>query len=196
MKYHIDRKHPEHDKKQHFCKFCEKSFIFAESLQLHNLTYHEKTNLSFNGKGYSCDICLLEFETSEILKDHKWAHLDGKLKCCPYCDLKTEHLYTLKFHIDRKHSDKLEAKFSCEICKKTFIFEASCRKHTKRIHLDNLQENVCHVCGFSTKSKNNINRHINEKHEVQKHKKCPHCDYHTLKLSGIQIHIDGHHLML
>ena len=34
---------------------------------------------------------------------------------------------------------------------------------------------------------------ILSKHDSEKHEKCPHCDFHTWSLRGIQVHIDGHH---
>ena len=55
------------------------------------------------------------------------------------------------------------------------------------------QEHVCHICGFTTMSKLHIKRHILVKHQSDKHKKCPHCDFHTAYTHGIQTHIDGNH---
>ena len=38
--------------------------------------------------------------------------------------------------------------------------------------------------------------HMKNKHEVEKHTKCPHCDYHAPNNSKIHVHIDGHHAEL
>ena len=38
--------------------------------------------------------------------------------------------------------------------------------------------------------------HMKNKHEVEKHTKCPHCDYHAPDKSKIHVHIDGHHAEL
>ena len=37
---------------------------------------------------------------------------------------------------------------------------------------------------------------MKNKHEVEKHSKCPHCDYHAPNNSKIHVHIDGHHAEL
>ena len=60
-------------------------------------------------------------------------------------------------------------------------------------HKIRTQEHVCHICGFTTMSKLHIKRHILVKHQSDKHKKCPHCDFHTAYTHGIQTHIDGNH---
>ena len=141
----------------------------------------------------TCDVCNFQCTSVEELKNHKLEHQDGKFKLCFYCDFKIEDWIRLRFHIDRKHPEHGEKKYSCEICGKCFIFEQSCREHKRKRHPKNTQEHVCHICGFSTKSKLHINRHILAKHENDKHKKCPHCDYHTAYINGIHVHIDGNH---
>ena len=63
-------------------------------------------------------------------------------------------------------------------------------------HKIRTQEHVCHICGFTTMSKLHIKRHILVKHQSDKHKKCPHCDFHTgyslsetLVFASIKVHI-------
>ena len=101
----------------------------------------------------NCEICDLEFESLEALKDHKWEHQDGSFKCCPHCDYKHESLYLLKCHLESKHSEKYEKKYSCEVCEKTFAFEITCNKHKRKTHPKGNQEHVCHICGHSAHSK-------------------------------------------
>ena len=38
--------------------------------------------------------------------------------------------------------------------------------------------------------------HMHNKHEVDKHKSCPHCDFRGARISNIHKHIDGHHAEL
>ena len=38
--------------------------------------------------------------------------------------------------------------------------------------------------------------HMKNKHDIEKHSKCPHCDYHAPNNSKIHVHIDGHHAEL
>ena len=52
---------------------------------------------------------------------------------------------------------------------------------------------VCEKCGFSTISKHKLRSHIREKHEIEKHKKCPYCEYSSHQSTKILIHIDIKH---
>ena len=144
------------------------------------------------GKGI-CDICNMKCVSPATLKDHRLEHQDGKFKCCPFCDFKIEDWVRLRLHLDRKHSDQFEKNHSCDVCGKSFVFDVSCRDHKRKSHQKSDQDHVCHICGFSSKSKLHINRHILAKHEADKHKKCPHCDFHTAYIEGIHVHIDGNH---
>ena len=38
--------------------------------------------------------------------------------------------------------------------------------------------------------------HMFNKHEVDKHISCPHCDFHGARKGNIHVHIDGHHAEL
>ena len=52
---------------------------------------------------------------------------------------------------------------------------------------------VCEKCGFSTVSKHKLRDHIRAKHEVEKHRKCPFCDYRSEQKQKIHFHIDIKH---
>ena len=177
--------------KKHFmCRACGKVLENNETLEDH---LNNSSQCTSTLEQTSCDMCNLSFSSSKALKDHMLEHQDGKYKCCPHCSVKFEDWGRIRLHIDRKHPEHGEKKYSCDQCGKTFIFEASCREHKRKRHPKNQQEHVCHICGFSTMSKLHINRHILAKHEAERHKKCPHCDYHTAYIKGIHVHIDGNH---
>ena len=167
-----------------------------------------------------CDICNFECACKETLKTHKLQnHQDGKYKCCFYCDFKCLSWDNLKIHIDQKHPEHGVKKYVCGTCGRDYIFKASLQRHKAQNH----QKRVCHICGneffnkaslkdhlstihkigtmslvckmcpYSTTSKGCLRSHIQAKHTVKNHKKCPYCDYHTHMIHRIHVHIDSKH---
>ena len=205
LKCHIDRKHPEHGQKVHLCDLCGKGFIFQDSCKSHKKAQHEKafvekemsklTKQNLNNQKAVCEICNCESGSLDALKDHKLTHQDGIFKRCMYCKYTSKHWKSLKIHLDRKHPEHGEKKYSCDECGKSFIFEESCKFHKKSVHSksEDTQQKVCHICGFSTFYQGLLNQHILKKHEKDKHKQCPHCSYHVWSYCEIEVHIDGKH---
>ena len=205
LKCHIDRKHPEHGEKIHLCDLCGKGFIFQDSCKSHKKSQHEKayvekemsklTKQNSSNQKAVCDICNCESESLDALKGHKLEHQDGIFKCCMYCKYTNKHWNLLKIHLDRKHPQHGEKKYSCDECEKSFIFDVSCKSHKKIVHSksEDTQQKVCHICGFSTLTQGFLNQHILKKHEKDKHKQCPHCSYHVWSYREIEVHIDGKH---
>ena len=149
-------------------------------------------------------------------------HMIGKQICCPICDHKLLHWTNLKIHLDAKHPDFGEKKFSCDHCDKTFMFENSLKFH--KIHVQEKQRKICDICGFectsndtfkdhmllkhapkettqficekcdfSTVSLRKLTAHVDYKHNTEKHKQCPHCDFKSLRDQKLHIHIDSYH---
>ena len=142
----------------------------------------------------TCDLCFLSFDSPESLTSHKEVHQDGKFKVCMHCDYKSKDWVQVKYHIDRIHPEHSEKEHFCEICAKGFIYKGTLKLHTRKSHSGNEEgQRVCHECGFSAKSKSGYFNHMKSKHGADKHKKCPHCTFHTHTLGRIQIHIDGKH---
>ena len=67
------------------------------------------------------------------------------------------------------------------------------KDHLSTMHKIGTMSLVCKMCPYSTTSKGCLRSHIQAKHTVKNHKKCPYCEYHTHSLHRIQIHIDGKH---
>ena len=165
-------------------------------------------------------MCNLECQDLGAVKEHKFIkHQDGTLKCCTYCDYKIKGWYNLRRHIECNHPEHGEKKHFCDICGKAFFYKSMCVLHKNQKH----KQKHCHICGkqcfntgsledhlnavhdlgdkiynctsceFSTKSKANLKSHIAAKHNVQNHKQCPYCDYHTHMIHRIQIHLDSKH---
>ncbi len=54
---------------------------------------------------------------------------------------------------------------------------------------ENVTEFVCEICAYSTPSSMKLQRHKYEKHEVENHKQCPHCDFKAPYDQKVKIHI-------
>ena len=52
---------------------------------------------------------------------------------------------------------------------------------------------VCAICAYSTFSMKKLKRHIFVKHEVEKHKPCPHCEFKSPDSNSLDVHIDRKH---
>ena len=93
--------------------------------------------------------------------------MDGKETCCPYCIKKHTSFQKLKIHIDAVHPDHGEKKFSCNECKKDFIFESSYEWHKYIKHQKEKKSNhVCTICGYENANKTRLNDHMIELHNA------------------------------
>ena len=158
LKDHIETQHPDSSEKKHFCEQCNKGFIYQHSLNRHKLSHNErikhvcdicgveylsiqnfKEHMLFkhNSKDASdlvCEICGFSTISRLKLTVHIHAkHATGKHKQCLYCDFKTPWIQKLQIHIDVKHPDQGDKKFFCDHCPRSFIFEASLKKHMNKI---------------------------------------------------------------
>ena len=200
------------------CKFCKIDCFDKEGLKAHLLKEHKFERKS-NKEVKNCDLCLIAVSSRGLLKKHlKEKHCSGDKKCCPYCDYKSlQSWQSLKYHIDYRHSDMGEKKYLCDTCSEGFIYEDSVIIHKNTKHLKHvchicgmeytsesgLKEHmiiehrigseiknwICETCAYSAPTKKSLQIHDARKHAVDKHKKCPHCDYHTSAMHHMHVHI-------
>merc|ERR1711997_735074 len=89
---------------------------------------------------------------------------------------------------------KTKEKHICELCAIEYLSPTSLEQHMLRIHPSpDATDFVCDVCGLSTFSKMKLRRHKFVRHEMEKHKTCPHCDFRCPDKHNMNIHIDGKH---
>lgn len=173
------------------CSICVIEFPSKQLLKSHKLEKHKI------GEQYGCLYCNYK------VKNGRWIYL--------------------LYHIDTKHPDHGEKKHLCSLCSKGFIYESSVKLHKLRCGNEKDQKHMCHICGkhlslpslkehmllkhsfkdatklvcekcgFSTISKQKLKDHIRQKHEIEKHKKCPYCNWRTPQSQKIPVHIDHHH---
>ena len=150
-------------------------------------------------------------------------HRTGEQYNCEYCDLKFNGWPNLRYHTDVKHIESGENKFFCTKCPKGFSYQSSLKRHdsshlkwakkhiceicaTEYQTLNGFREHmaknhstgqeavlICDKCDFTAPLKSILLSHIRQKHDIDKHKQCPCCNFKTPQKQKLCIHIDVHH---
>ena len=176
LKYHIDYHHPKNGDKKHFCDTCNEGFIYKESVKLHKNSKHQKHVCHICGMEYSakmnlkehmlknhknesetknwiCETCAYSAPTKKSLNAHITVkHAIDKHENCPICEYHAPDMKHIHVHIDSKHPEHDKKTFVCNHCPRSFIFEASLKKHlenqrtmaknrAKKINLGLMQRN-------------------------------------------------------
>lgn len=118
------------------CDVCSRVFSNKRCLKVHMLTHKED-------KPYHCDQCTETFISKRCLEYHKRFHgekLEKTFKC-EYCFTTLCSEFSLKNHIQRKHS----VSAICEICKFECQTKESLKEHLKSYH----DPFFCAVCNKS-----------------------------------------------
>ena len=206
-KKHIDQFHPEHDEKKFVCDKCSMRFIFQVTLSghiceklkcekcdfstsyPHNLKHHVKTQHEKS----ICKKC-----NKSLDENHKCiSFVKRPLHSCPYCEYKDKPLQKMQRHIDAKHPEHDTKNFFCDKCDKSFIYQTTFNHHANYActysNTEKVPKLVCEICGFSTKLKTLLKSHVRNKHEPEKHNKCPYCDFRAPLAKQWKKHIDQFH---
>ena len=221
MKSHISVVHE--GKKEFQCDACDTPpFAYKSNLNRHKSDHCTGIVVKPPPQEMTCELCLTELKDGKMLKSHmQEQHMAEGLYCCLHCDKKCKQFIGLKYHIDIKHPESSEKKFFCNQCNKGFIYNSSvgfhmskntCVKHkcdlcgieyktlaAFQMHMaknHNTEEGpalMCDKCDFSAPHKLLLQHHTLTKHDIDKHKKCPCCDFTTMKTQALCIHIDNHH---
>ena len=94
---HVSKQHPA---KAYACGKCNKHFKSPEGLSIHMQTAHGQ---------YSCASCGKSFPDKFRLKQHRKNATKCKKFACPHCSSRFHAPHTLKQHIERNHTKKLDA---------------------------------------------------------------------------------------
>ena len=82
-----------------------------------------------------CELCGYSTMTKAQLNIHvkrrheseKWSHK------CQYCPFTSYCIQKFETHIDAKHPEHDEKKYSCDHCEESFIFERSLKRHISNV---------------------------------------------------------------
>lgn len=169
------------------CSSCEYSTNNSGHLTIHK-RIHDDTPLCV------CDICRKGFSRYDSLKMHMFRHMNiaEEITVLKEVPLSIED-YTkqiLQLKIMNKFYNVV--KLSCSKCDYETPIVDCMDKHFKTVHL-NVFNFSCQLCGFSTKSKNNLKQHMNYHFRENVHK-CSYCSYETINKSYVKKHENQVHL--
>ena len=93
------------------------------------------------------------------------------------------------------HKDSKHQKHVCDTCGMEYTSEHYLKEHKIKEHKigSEINEWVCETCAFSAPTKKMLGQHMRKKHVFDKHHKCPHCEYHSVDLKHVHVHIDSKH---
>lgn len=121
-----------HSDKIQECSKCGKKFKDIEYLKKHFRRHSD-------GKSFECDTCKKLFKTVKARWEHmQKSHMGYRL--CQKCPMKLKDEAELKEHMEVHATEK---PLQCDVCKKSFKYEAMLAKHSRR-HLETFT--TCPYC--------------------------------------------------
>jgi len=154
------------DLEEIYCNFCSKQYSSTALIKktndlLNHLYIHDIViNLNEQTRSWKCPSCPKVF----ISEDKMNKHIDyyhSEVVPCAYCGKIIKNRFARMRH-EREHKAKLEGKFSCEICNKSFI-DDSCLKRHIRIHTGEMPYQ-CSDCGKRFVQSSGLKQH--QKHHT------------------------------
>ena len=169
---HNQNHHVGYENRQKFvCDLCGEALLSGNALRRHKMIHSAGKE-----KNFVCDICGKAMTTQFYLVKHKrQQHVRGKDIKCEHCDRLFRRKDGLRRHIDSKHPDTSEKKFTCTICEKSFIFKISLCHHLYDIHKTSSQN---YESDFETVKKK------------KKSIKCAYCEQQFERIHVRERHID------
>ena len=136
-------------------------------------------------KEYNCDLCCEKFSKPSSLNQHKAREHNLGLESeitCKYCNIKCANKPGLRAH-ERTHLDK---KFSCSVCKKSFLILNLLRDHVEK-GICKLENRTCEICSkvFIDKTRKDMHMKI---HQNDKPFKCKICNKSFIQKRTLKEH--------
>ena len=174
-KYHMKVKHSSKSAKVE-CKVCKKVFCHPIALKRHLITHDQ------NAEVHKCIKCEKSFKrrdklTQHRLRVHKLVNLNlefietlkkDQTYTCKSCDMSfsgDEAKFMFVEHLSK--NCKPDKEFTCDLCDRPFSTKFNLMHHKKTIHSDDPKTLFSckeEICGFKTKYKNSLTRHMKKMH--------------------------------
>ena len=122
---------------KHICTICQKEYSNVRSYKEHLILKH---STSKDVPILICETCPFSTPSKRRLKEHiRIIHNVDKHNQCPHCDYRTPHKLRLHVHIDGKHPNHGKKNYFCDHCTRSYIFEASIKKHHENLRTIRIQ---------------------------------------------------------
>ena len=181
--YRVKRHMKVHENIKHHCDRCSYSSVFWENLTKHLQNVHKK-----------CQKCgeTVNEDMLKHLKTHNTYH-------CKLCAFSCELPMNLKFHTDKKHTqknDNSENTHDCTICGNQYNKAKRLREHIQDSH--DLKRHECPNCSYKTRRPGELTKHQQTVHEGLKvHKErdhvCEQCGFKTTSEPLLKQHHSNKH---
>ena len=149
----------------------------------------DEKSLDNEGKMNLCNICAYRCKSKDEMTNHiKSVHTNDK-HLCQICNSKFRNKPELNEHISREHTDD-----SPEVTK-----HQTAKEHTKTKTTNNVPIEIfrCIICGFISKSKDELFDHIKRKHtniEKEDEYNCEGCDFQGTSMLQLNKHLNLKHI--
>ncbi|XP_039495615.1 zinc finger protein 771 [Drosophila santomea] len=161
------------------CPSCPEKFSSRRAYNAHTKREHFP--------GYVCDQCGKTLQSYSGFIGHLQNHEPVKQFACPVCPERFSRKFRLKHHM-AWHTG--ETPYQCEVCSKRFVHKVALYKH-KMIHDNETKRLECQVCGFKTRTKAHLERHMRS-HTGDKPFACPVCNKRFSQMYNMKAHLREH----
>lgn len=161
------------------CPSCPEQFNSRRAYNAHTKREHFP--------GYVCDQCGKTLQSYSGFIGHLQNHEPVKQFECPHCGERFSRKFRLKHHM-AWHTG--ETPYQCEVCSKRFVHKVALYKH-KMIHDNESKRLECQVCGFKTRTKAHLERHMRS-HTGAKPFACPVCNKRFSQMYNMKAHLREH----
>lgn len=138
---------------------------------------------------FKCYLCDKVFKFIKLKIDHvKTDHKDDRI--CKFCELKCQTGALLETHVKSHFQD---CTFLCEFCAKVFRKKNLLRQH---MAMHRAQKFLCDLCGYTTRHKGDLIRHLRAVHQKLRRFECDKCPAPRPKYStrpSLNMHLYNHH---